>query len=439
MTDFSADLADNEHSIRKLMRVFLASVAIVGGGVVGWAATTKIDSAVVVQGSFAVKSNAQNIQHPEGGVVGAILVHEGELVKEGQVLVRLDAAKVASDTSILERKLIDLVAERARLEAEQHDSPTIAIPAPPVASPKAQETLLTSIKAQQNLLDDKRSARASQLAQLAERHTQIESQINGLNQQLKAAQGEMEQAAADLADQRALDKKGLMRRPVLRQTEREVSRLQGQIGDTESRIAGARSQLIETDFKIAETKKSGRSDIQTQLESVVERIAQAEQERAASLDRVQRLEIKAPRAGYVNELTVHTIGGVISPGQSVMSIVPNSDPLLVTAKIRPDEVDEVHQGQHATVRLSSLKLATPPELDGTVSSISPDQLKDDRTGQPYFMVKIDVPVDQMTKLQGKELFPGMPAEVLIRGEARRVIAYLTQPLTDKLGLVFREK
>jgi HlyD family secretion protein len=439
MTDFSADLSDNEHSIRKLMRVFLASVAIVGGGVVGWAATTKIDSAVVVSGSFAVKSNAQNIQHPEGGVVGAILVHEGELVKEGQVLVRLDAAKVASDTSILERKLIDLVAERARLEAEQRDSPTIAIPAPPVASPKAQETLLTSIKAQQNLLDDKRSARASQLAQLAERHTQIESQINGLNQQLKAAQGEMEQAAADLEDQRTLDKKGLMRRPVLRQTEREVSRLQGQIGDTESRIAGARSQLIETDFKIAETKKSGRSDILTQLESVVERIAQAEQERAASLDRVQRLEIKAPRAGYVNELTVHTIGGVISPGQTVMSIVPNSDPLLVTAKIRPDEVDEVHQGQHATVRLSSLKLATPPELDGTVSSISPDQLKDDRTGQPYFMVKIDVPVDQMTKLQGKELFPGMPAEVLIRGEARRVIAYLTQPLTDKLGLVFREK
>ncbi|MGO9391806.1 HlyD family type I secretion periplasmic adaptor subunit [Rhodoblastus sp.] len=439
MTDFSVDLADNEHSIRKLMRAFLASVAIVGGGLVGWAATTRIDSAVVVPGNFAVKSNAQNIQHPEGGVVGAILVHEGELVKEGQVLVRLDAAKVASDTSILERKLIDLVAERARLEAEQHDWPTIAMPAPPVASPKAEETLLTSIKAQQNLLDDKRSARASQLAQLAERHTQIETQIHGLNQQLKAVQGEMDQAAADLEDQRALDKKGLMRRPVLRQTEREVSRLQGQIGDTESRIAGARSQLVETDFKIAETRKSGRSDILTQLESVVERIAQAEQERAASLDRVQRLEIKAPRAGYVNELTVHTIGGVISPGQTVMSIVPNSDPLLVTAKIRPDEVDEVHQGQPATVRLTSLKLATPPELDGTVASVSPDQLKDDRTGQPYFMVKIDVPVDQMTKLRGKEPFPGMPAEVLIRGEARRVIAYLTQPLTDKLGLVFREK
>jgi HlyD family secretion protein len=439
MTDFSADLAASEHSIRNLMRTFLASVALVGGGVLGWAMTTKIDSAVVVAGTFAVKSSAQAIQHPEGGVVGAILVRGGELVKEGQILVRLDAAKVASDTSIVERKLIDLVAERARLDAERQDKATIAMPAPPVESAKALETLWASVKAQQNILDEKRSARASQLAQLAERHTQIETQVRGLSDQLKAVQGEMEQAAADLADQRMLDKKGYMRRPVLRQTEREVSRLQGQIGDTEARIASARSQLTETDFKIAETKKSGQSDILTQLQAVVEKIAEAEQQRAASQDRLQRLEIKAPRAGYVNELAVHTVGGVIAPGQTVMSIIPKDDPLLVTAKIRPDEVDEVHPGQRATVRLSSLKLPTPPELEGTVANVSPDQLKDEHTGQAYFMVKIDIPVDEATKLQGKELFPGMPAEVLIRGEARRVIAYLTQPLTDKLGLVFREK
>lgn len=439
MTDFSADLAASEHSIRNLMRTFLASVAIVGGGVVGWAMTTKIDSAVVVSGTFSVKSNAQAIQHPEGGVVGAIFVHGGELVKQGQILFRLDAAKVASDTSILERKLIDLVAERARLEAEQQDAATIAIPAPPVAAAKALETLRTSIKAQQNLLNEKRSARASQLGQLTERSTQTETQIRGLSEQLKALHGEMQQAAADLEDQRMLDKKGLMRRPVLRQTEREVSRLQGQIGDTEARIASARSQLTETEFKIAETRKNGQSDILTQLQSVVEKIAQADQEREASTDRMQRLEIKAPRTGYVSELAIHTIGGVISPGQTVMSIIPNDDPLVVTAKIRPDEVDEVHPGQPATVRLSSLKLPTPPELEGAVVNVSPDQLKDEHTGQAYFMVKIDIPVDEVTKLHGKELFPGMPAEVLIRGEARRVIAYLTQPLTDKLGLVFREK
>ena len=439
MTDFSVDLAANDHSIRKLMRAFLTSVTLVGGGVVVWAATTKIDSAVVVPGTFGVKSNAQAIQHPEGGVVGAIMVREGQLVKVGEVLIRLDAAKVVSDSGIVERKLIDLIAERARLEAEQQDSSRIIDPTPPSDAPAALETLRTSIRAQQKILDEKRATRASQLAQLAERHMQIETQIRGLAEQLKASQGEMEQAAADLADQRMLDQKGLIRRPVLRQTEREVSRLRGQIGDTEARIASARSQLTETEFKIAETRKSGQSDILTQLQSVVEKIAQAEQERAASRDRLQRLEIKAPRTGYVNELTVHTVGGVISPGQSVMSIIPNDEPLQVTVKIRPDEVDEVHPGRPATVRLTSLKLPTPPELEGVVANVSPDQVKDERMGQPYFMAKIDIPVNEATKLQGKELFPGMPAEVLIRGEARRVIAYLTQPLTDKLGLVFREK
>jgi HlyD family secretion protein len=439
MTDFSDDLEANENSIRNLMRVFMASVTLVGGGVVGWAGMTRIDSAVVAAGAFSVQSSAQTIQHPEGGVVGAILVHDGELVKEGQILIRLDAAKVASDTSILERKLIDLVAEKSRLDAELQDAAVIAFPAPPVPSAKALETLRTSIRAQQNLLDEKRSARANQLAQLSERHAQIESQIRGLNEQLKAVQGEMAQAAGELADQKILDAKGYMRRPVLRQTEREVARLQGQIGETQSRIEGARSQLRETEFKIAETRKSGQSDILTQLHSVVEKIAQAEQERVASSDRFQRLEIKAPRTGYVNELAIHTVGGVMAPGQTVMSIIPNNDRLLVTAKIPPNEIDEVHPGQHATVRLSSLKLPTPPELAGTVASVSPDQLKDEHTGQAYFKVQIDIAPDEATKLQGKELFPGMPAEVLIRGEARRVIAYLTQPLTDKLGLVFREK
>jgi len=439
LTDFTTDLADTETSIRNLMRAFLASATLVCGGVVGWAATTRIDSAVVAAGAFAVKSSAQNIQHPEGGVVGALFVRDGDLVREGQVLLRLDAAKVSGDANISEHKLIDLIAERARLEAEREDAARITAPKPPVESVQAREDLRKSLKAQQALLDEKRAARTSQLAQLTERHTQIETQIRGLSDQLTATRGEMQQAAGDLADQRYLDSKGLMRRPVLRQTEREVSRLNGQIGDTEARIASARSQLTETDFKIAEVRKNGQSEILTQLQTVVEKIAQAEQERATALDRLQRLEIKAPRTGYVNELAVHTVGGVIAPGQTVMSVIPEGDPLLVTAKVPPTEVDEVHAGRPATVRLSSLKVSTPPELEGVVSSVSPDQLKDEKTGQAYFMVKIDVPASEATKLQGKALFPGMPAEVLIRGEPRRVIAYLTQPLTDKLGLAFREK
>ncbi|MFO1148243.1 MAG: HlyD family type I secretion periplasmic adaptor subunit [Alsobacter sp.] len=439
MTEFDADLVATDNSIRNLLRAFLASVVLVGGTVGGWAVTTKIDSAVVAGGTFVVKSNAQAVQHLEGGVVGAITAREGQLVQEGQVLVRLDAAKVTSDLAIVERRLIDLVAEQARLEAERQDLDKVALPPSPLAGPKAAETLRAAVAAQQSLLTEKRSAKASQLAQLSEKKTQIENQLLGLGEQLKATRGELDQASADLEDQRMLDKKGLIRRPILRQTEREVSRLQGQIGDTEARMASARSQLAETEFKMAEVRKSGQSDVLSQLQAAAEKIAQTEQERATALDRMERLEIRAPRTGYVHELAIHTVGGIIGAGQTVMSIIPNTDPLIVTARIRPDEIDQVHVGQPATIRLSSFKLATPPELDGTVTGVSPDQVKDDRSGQAFFSVKIEVPREEESKLQGKELTPGLPAEVLIRGEPRRVIAYLTQPLTDKLGLAFREK
>ena len=163
-----------------------------------------------------------------------------------------------------------------------------------------------------SMLVERRSTKANQLAQLAERRTQFENQIRGLGDQLKARHGEMAQAAADLEDQRMLDKKGLIRRPVLRQTEREVSRLQGQIGDTEARIASVRSQLTETEYKVAEVTRNTGSEVLTQLQTVTEKIAQAEQERAATLDRLQRLEIRAPRTGAVHELAIHTVGGVIA-------------------------------------------------------------------------------------------------------------------------------
>lgn len=439
MTEFDADLLANTSSMRRLMRLFMASSFLITAGIGGWAVAAKVDSAVVTSGAFAVKSNAQAVQHLEGGVVGAILVKQGELVREGQVLVRLDAAKVIADTGILERRLIDLTAEKARLDAERLDRDRIETPIPPAVKTNALQTLQTALAAQQNMLTERRSTRSNQLSQLLERKTQFENQIRGLGEQLKAVHGEMEQAAADLEDQRMLDKKGLIRRPVLRQTEREVSRLQGQIGDMEARIASVRSQLAETAFKIEEVTRTARSEVLAQLQSVTEKIAQAEQERNAALDRLQRLEIRAPRTGLVHEMTIHTVGGIIGPGQTVMSIIPNTDPLVVNAKIRPDEIDQVHVGQSATVRISSFKTAAPPELNGIVTTVSPDQVKDERSGQVYFSVTISVAADERSKLDGKELTPGLPAEVLIRGETRRVITYLTQPLTDKIGLAFREK
>ena len=439
MTEFEADLITNTSSIRSLMRWFIVSSVIVGGGVGGWAVAAKVDSAVVTTGTFVVQSSAQAVQHPEGGVVGAILVKDGELVRAGQILVRLDAAKVIADTTILERKLIDLSAERARLDAERQDRATIQPPSLPVSLPDAEATLKRALAAQDSIMNERRSTRSSQLSQLVERKTQIEMQVRGFGQRLKSLTEELAQASAELADFRMLESKGLIRRPLLRQSERDVSRLRGEIGDTESRIAGARSQLIETEFKVAEITRNARSEVLRDLQAVTAKLAEIEEQRAAARDRLERLEIRAPRTGRVHELSTHTVGGVVGPGQKLMSIIPNTEPLLVSARIRPDEIDQVHVGQNATVRISSFKLPVVPELDGQVTSVSPDQVVDDNSGQAFFTVKIAIAPEEGSKLEGKELTAGLPAEVLIRGEARRVIAYLTQPLTDKVGLAFREK
>jgi HlyD family secretion protein len=438
MIEFEADLVANSSSMRRLMRWFILSSFIVFFGIGGWAVAAKVDSAVVTSGTFAVQSSAQAVQHLEGGVIGAILVKEGELVQEGQVLVRLDTAKVTADASIFERKLIDLTAQKARLEAEHLDATTIRRPEISIPSKQAESAMRAAFAAEENFMNERRFTRMSQLSQQQERKHQVERQIDGFSERYKALKEELAQVTAELADQRMLDSKGLIRRPVLRQTEREVSRLKGEMGDIEARIAGARSQLTEIQFKIAELTQNARSEVLRQLQAVTASLAETEEQLSAARDRLQRLDIRAPRTGLVHELMVHTIGGIVSPGQKLMSIIPSAEPLIVNAKIRPDEVNQVHLEQPATIRISSFKLPVPVELEGLVTNVSPDQVVSSQSGQAYFTVKIAIAQGERRKLEGKELTPGLPAEVLIRGDTRRVITYLTQPLTDKLAITFRE-
>lgn len=439
MTEFDSDLAQTDTSIKTLMRWFLVSTVIVLGGVGGWSAMATVDSAVITAGTFMPQSNAQAVQHPEGGVVGEILVREGDLVREGQVLVRLDAAKVRADMRIQERRLVDLVAERARLQADRLGLPSIATPVLPVTSEEAERDLRAALAAESGLLAERQFTREIQMSQLRERRTQVELQIDGLEQRRAAIVEELEQAEGHLDDLKQLDTKGLIRRPVLRQSERDVSRLKGDLGDTEARIASARSQLTETDMNIAEHERGATSELLSRLHEIEAQIAEVTEQTVAARDRLERLELRSPRTGLVHQLAVHTVGGVISPGQVVMSVIPSSEPLVVSASIAPADIDQVHIGQEATVKISAFKLPVIPELTGEVISMSPDQVVDPKTGLAHFTVKIGIAPEERTKLEGKELTPGLPADVFIVGESRTVITYLTQPFTEKLDMAFREK
>jgi len=439
MTSFDSNLETTNSSIRQLLRRFLLSTLILGFGVVGWACLFKIDSAVITEGTFAVPSSAQAVQHLEGGIVGAILVKEGQLVQKGEVVARLDAAQVISDMSILKHKLIDLTAEQARLLAERDNKDTMAAPELPSALQSETLGFTRAMTSQLALLIDRRSAHDSQLSQLVEKKRQIETQIEGSTIQRQAIAEELAQINAELNDLRKLAAQHLVPLPRLRQSERDASRSRGELGDTDAKIASSRSQLIETEFRINETTRQARSEVLTQLQAVSSQIAESMDQLSTASDRIQRLEIRAPHTGYVHELAVHTVGGTVAPGQALMSIIPNNEMLEVAAKVTPDQIDQVAVGQIVSVHLTSLKLPVTPELPGRVIAVSADQVIDEKTGRGFFNAKIEVEPAPPEKLAGRELIPGLPAEVYFLGQPRTVMAYLVQPLTDKLGHVFREK
>ena len=438
MTDFDAGLATTNSSIHHLMRWFTRSFLALGL-IVGIGCLFKFPSAVTTEGTFAVPSSAQAVQHREGGIIKAILVKDGELVNEDQIIAQLDDAHVISDMSILKRKLVDLMAEQTRLEAERDNANTLSALQLPSILQSEDANYSRALASQLSLLQDHRSARESQLSQLGEKKRQIETQIDGLNERRKATAEELTLTAAELVGLRKLAAGGWLALPRLRQSERDASRLRGDMGDTDSRIASARSQLTETEFHINETTRQARSEILTRLQAVVSQIAENTDQLSTASDRMQRLDIRAPRSGYVHELAVHTVGGTVAPGQALMSIIPNNEALVVTAKLRVEDIDQVYVGQPVSVRISSFKLPVTPELTGRVASKSPDQVIDEKTGRGYFTAKIDVDPAEPSKLHGKALIPGLPAEVYILGESRSVMAYMTQAFTDKLGRAFREK
>jgi HlyD family secretion protein len=439
MTDFEADLHDTENSMRSLMLFFAGTMLVLVLGVGGWAVLSHVESAVVANGNFIVRSNGQAVQHLQGGVVGKILVDEGDRVRKGQVVVKLDSEQVDAQLSILKKRLIELTAERARLLAERDDRDRIPMPKRQDGGGETDMALRAALELQQTLLDARRTAHKSKLQQLTEQRAQVESHIAGLRQIQVARREELVQVGDDLKVHERLDQQRLIRRSVLRQIRRQFSRLRGDIWDITSKIAGQSSKLTEIKFRISEVSRKAQSDVLDRLQEVKAQLGETFEKHRAAVDRMTRLDIRAPSDGIVHELKIHTVGGVIPPGQTIMTIVPDDEPLLLLARIKPSEVDQVKIGQKATARISAFDNQAAPELDGTVLNVSADRSQDQRTGVSFFTLKIEIAKGQEAKLIGKRLTAGLPADVFIRGEARRVITYLTKPLLDQMAFTFKEE
>ena len=402
--------------------VFFAGVLVVA--VVTAATVIQIGGAVIATGSLVVDSTVKKIQHPTGGVVGELLAKDGDRVHAGDVLVRLDATQTKANLGIITKQLDELSARQAREEAERDGQDEPGYPQalldrrsdPEVDHVLSGETRLFGIRV---------AARAGQ-------RSQLEEQISGLQVQQQARVSQIDWIKKELVGVNDLWKQKLVPYTRVTALEREASRLEGERGQLISSIA-------ETKGKITQVDQDMRAEVGKDLAEIRGKISELQERKIAAEDQLNRVELKAPLDGVVHQSTVHTIGGVISPGEQVMLIVPEDEALIVETKIQPQDIDQVHLGQPASLKFTSFNQRTTPELDGTLSLVSADVTQDTKTGAYFYTVRIKTTADELRKLEGKKLVAGMPVEAFIKTSDRSVMSYLTRPLTDQVARAFREK
>ncbi|RIX98429.1 HlyD family type I secretion periplasmic adaptor subunit [Aureimonas flava] len=425
-------------SIRRHLTVGIALVALLAGAVGGWAANVSLAGAVIASGTLVVDTAVKQAQHPLGGVVETLAVREGDRVEAGQLLVRLDATQARTTLQIVVKRLDEALARKARAEAEQTSRATVAVP-PELADRIDTPDVRDAMAGERTMLELRRAAQDGQKTQLRARIDDLDATIVGLDEQVAAKDEQLALIDQELAGVEALVQKKLVtstRATTLKRERAETLVERGQlttmIAEARGRISAAKLQIVQVDHDAREAASREIQEARTQIAELVERKIAAE-------DELRRIEIRAPQAGVVHKLAVHTVGGVIRPGETIMDIVPLEEKLGIEIKVLPKDINDVHVGQGAKLRFSGVNQRTTPEVAGTVTRVAADVSEDKRTGLPYYSARIDVPSEEMAKLQGLRPVPGMPVEAFVQTGERTALSYLVQPLSDQVSRAFRER
>ena len=425
-------------SIRLHLIVGLTVVLVLAGGLGGWASTAQISGALIAPGAIVVESNVKKVQHPTGGVVGELLAHDGDLVKAGDVVVRLDDTVTKASLAIVTKNLDGLLARGARLEAEQRGLDKVEFPKalldraddPDVKNVMASETKLFEVRT---------TGRTGQKAQLRERITQLNEEIAGLSAQEKAKDQEIALVEKELVGVSSLYDQHLVQMSRLTTLQRDAARLNGERAQFVAARAQAKGKITETELQIIQVDKDLVSDVSKDLRETNDKIGEFVERKVTAEDQLRRTDIRAPQDGMVLQSTVHTVGGVITAGDAIMMIVPQSDDLQVEAKVNPQDIDKLQIGQKTLLRLSAFNQRTTPELNGLVTRVSPDVTTEQRTGQSYYTIRVSMPPEEIARLGDVKLIPGMPVEAFVQTGDRTMMSYLVKPLSDQLMRAFREK
>jgi HlyD family secretion protein len=415
----------------------IAMIALFGGTIGLWAATSTLSGAVVAGGQFVVDTSVKKVQHSTGGIVGELKVKEGDRVSQGDLLVRLDETMTRANLQVVAKQLDEYLGRQARLEAERDGAAEIVMPvefADRLNDPAVQKIM----SSEKTLFTARRASREAQKDQLKKRITQSRDEIVGLKAQQNAKAREAELIVDELKGVRDLYQKNLVPITRLNALERDAASIEGQRGQLIAAVAQAESRIAETEFQIIQIDEQMLAEAVQELRDIQGKVAEYTERRVAAEDQLKRIDIRSPSDGFVHQLNVHTIGGVISPAEPVMNIVPINDKLELEARVLPNEIDQVKVGQKANVRVHASNARNTPELHGKVSRISADVTKDQQTGMTFYTIRVDLPQDEVKKLEKVQLIAGMQAEVFVEVNERTPLQYFFKPMQEQITRAFRE-
>ncbi|MDO9439504.1 MAG: HlyD family type I secretion periplasmic adaptor subunit [Beijerinckiaceae bacterium] len=412
-----------------VMTVFL--IGVCGS----WAALARLEGAVIGQGALKVNENLKEVQHRDGGIVDQISVRQGDHVEKGQILLRFDDVQIRAELSITNTQLGELLARRVRLVAERDNVANLVFPdelsglLPEVA---------TTILGESLLFNGNKLHRESQKQQLAFSIEQTGEELRGLEARRSAKADEIGIVEAERQKLSSLLKQGLISSARVHAINVEWIRLRGEAGEIDAAIARAKVRISEARLQIITVDQTARTDAQRELRQVDARVSELSDRKVAIEDRLSRVDVRAPISGWVNELTVFTVGGVVTPAARMMTIVPDKADLRVEVKLAPADIDQVRTGQRARLRFTAFNRNTTPEVSGDVVHISPSVTRDAATGQMHYVGEVQFTADA-AKLGDRKLLPGMPVEVFIATEERTPLSYFVKPFTDQFERTFRER
>lgn len=427
-----------ERAIQRLTMFALAVIVLLVGVLGGLAATIRLQGAVIAAGTLVVDSYVKPVQHQKGGTVGEVFVKNGDRVEAGQILVHLDDIQTRANVAIVAKRLKELAARTARLSAERDSNEMIAFPEKLLRERENVE-VAAMLGGEQRLFNDRRSSKMGRKAQLNERVRQLSKEAEGLAAQQEGKRQAIAIINKELANLQPLLDQGIIPATRVYALQRDAADLTGELGSVIAAAAQANGKIAETQLQIIQVDDDQRTEVSDQLRQAESEIGEYSERLVAAEDELRHVDIRAPQAGIVHQLAVHAPGAVVTPGEAIMQIVPDSDALTPELKLLPQDIDQVAVGQDVMLRFSAFTQRTTTELNGRVTKIAADLTTDERTGQTYYSLRVFIPETEWARLGNLVPVAGMPVEAFVQTGERTALAYLAKPLTDQVVRAFREE